>query len=61
MKQVIIFGLLLLSFTSFGQSKVAKTNKLTTSKFSGFYSYGKDLEDGIGTILIYAETVFILA
>jgi hypothetical protein len=56
MKQTLIFGLLLMSFTSFGQTKVAKTSKLTTSKFSGFYSYGKDLEDGIGTILIYAET-----
>jgi hypothetical protein len=55
MKQTIIFGLLLISFTSFGQSKVAKTNKLITSKFSGFYSYG-NLEDGVGSILIYAET-----
>jgi hypothetical protein len=47
MKQTLIFGLLLISFTSFGQTKVAKTSKLITSKFSGFYSYG-NLEDGVG-------------
>lgn len=56
MKQTIIFGLLLMPLTSFGQTKVTKTNKWITSKFSGFYSYGKDLEDGVGAISIYAET-----
>jgi hypothetical protein len=57
MKQIFIFGLLLISFTCFGQSKASKTSKLKTSKFSGFYSYGNDIEKGrIGAIFIYAET-----
>ena len=57
MKQTIIFGLLFLSLISYGQSSPDATNKLITTKFSGFYSYGTDVEKGrIGTIFIYSET-----
>ena len=57
MKQTIVFGLLIIAFTSFGKTKTAKTNMLLTSKYSGFYSYGKNIEkERVVSILIYAET-----
>jgi len=57
MKQTLIFGLLFLSLISYGQTKTDATNKLITTKYSGFYSYGTDVEKGrIGTIFIYHET-----
>lgn len=53
MKNIIIFGLLWLSFTSSAQTK----NKILTVKYAGEYSFGTDIEKGrVGTIYIYPET-----
>src|SRR5258705_7715316 len=57
MKQILIFGLLTLTFCARGQVSTEKVNKLATSKYAGTYSFGKDIEkERIGTISIYPET-----
>ncbi len=57
MKLTITFGLLFFSLISFGQTKTDATNNLYTNKYSGFYSYGNDIEKRrIGSISIYPET-----
>ena len=56
MKQILIFGLLTLTFCARGQVTTER-NKLRTSKYAGTYSFGTDIEkERIGTILIYPET-----
>jgi hypothetical protein len=51
MKLTTIFGLLLLSITSSGQTTTM------TEMYAGTYSYGDDVEKGrIGTIFIYPES-----
>ncbi len=57
MKQIVIIGLVFLSLISSGQIKKTGSNKLLTTKYSGIYSYGTNVEKGrIGTIYIYPET-----
>jgi hypothetical protein len=53
MRQLITFGLLLLTLTTFGQKK----SETIKSKYSGVYSYGTDIEkSNVGTITIYHES-----
>ena len=55
MKQIIIF--LFLTTICFGQKKSSQVNELLTTKYSGDYRYGTDIEKGkIGNIIIYPET-----
>jgi hypothetical protein len=56
MKQLYLYGLLLLSLTSYTQTKSITNPNLLTAKYAGEYSYGKDIEKGIGTIYLYPET-----
>lgn len=57
MKLTLIFGLLILSLTIGGQTSTLLTHKPLTSKYSGTFNYGADVEKGrMGTILIYPET-----
>ena len=54
MKRTAAISLLLFSVISFGQTK---TNKFLTSKYTGTYAYGRDIEkERIGTIFIFPET-----
>lgn len=56
-KQIIPLFFLFFSLISFGQAKTDKMNILVTTKYSGFYSYGEDIEKGrVGSIIIYPET-----
>jgi len=57
MKQIILFSLLLFSFTSYTQTKKTSKIKLLSVRYAGVYGLGNDIEKGrIGTICIYPET-----
>ena len=56
MKLILIIPLLF-SIAGLGQTTSTKIRKLPTSKYQGFYWYGKDVEkSSIGALLIYPET-----
>jgi hypothetical protein len=55
--RLILIILLSSSIASLGQTGTTKTQKRLTSKYSGWYEYGRNIEKGrIGYILIYPET-----
>ena len=57
-KLTIVLGLFIFSTTSFGQAlTVGAKKKLLTTKYTGTYCYGVEVEKTrIGTIIIYPET-----
>lgn len=57
MKQRLIFGLIFLTVSAYGQTKISGLAKLQTSKYAGTYDYGGDPNrHRSGSMIVYPET-----
>jgi hypothetical protein len=55
--RLILIALLSISIVGLGQTGTTNSHKCLTSKYAGWYEYGRNIEKGrIGYLLIYPET-----